>query len=396
MELADSQGGHVAADAHAPATSASGGAEGEKTADGGKKVDQIVNKLASQVVSRLAAQNKDQSADIRTLAEAVQSLQSEINVLKRRNLSDSDSPPAKKRNSPAVEILETTPRPSSPRPGTSAQSDTDSRDSDDELEQFFKPEETSSANSYAELEDYFQVEDETGEEVGEHIARITEKALRGGSSKKDEEKLQDLKQKHKRPMNINNLQVPKVEEMLWRQLSRSTKHSDFMQQVAVANYGQAMVPIIKALELMQSKKDPERMQTYMMDAFKTLSLLIKTTNTARLEKVKKELNPRYREVCQEGPSATKLLGDNFHETVKKLDQAKGNLTVQMAQPFLGRRGGDKPNMSSLRPNMSFPRYRQNQHSQRPFNRSAPPRYHINHQNKGPTTFKRKNPPPRRK
>ena len=175
------------------------------------------------------------------------------------------------------------------------------------------------------------MEDETGEEVGEHIARITEKALRGGSSKKDEEKLQDLKQKHKRPMNINNLQVPKVEEMLWRQLSRSTKHSDFMQQVAVANFGQAMVPIIKALELMQSRKDPERMQTYMMDAFKTLSLLIKTTNTARLERVKKELNPRYREVCQEGPSATKLLGDNFHETVKKLDQAKGNLTVQMAQ-----------------------------------------------------------------
>ena len=122
------------------------------------------------------------------------------------------------------------------RLGTSAQSDTDSRGSDDELEQFFKPEETPSANSYAELEDYFQVEDETGEEVGEHIARITEKALRGGSSKKDEEKLQDLKQKHKRPMNINNLQVPKVEEMLRRQLSRSSKVSDFMQQVAVANF----------------------------------------------------------------------------------------------------------------------------------------------------------------
>ena len=63
MELADSQGGHVAADAQAPATSALGGAEGEKTTDGAKKVDQIVHKLASQVVSRLAAQNKDQSAD---------------------------------------------------------------------------------------------------------------------------------------------------------------------------------------------------------------------------------------------------------------------------------------------------------------------------------------------
>ena len=245
----------MAADAHAPAMSALGGAEGEKTTDGAKMVDQIVHKLASQVVSRLAAQNKDQSTDKRTLAEGVQSLQSEIIVLKRRNLSDSDSPPAKKWNSPAVEILETTPKPSSPKPGTSAQSDTDSRDSDDELEQFFKPEQTS-ANSYAELEEYFQVEDKTDEEVGEQIARITEKALRGGSSKKDVEKLQDLKQKHKQPININNPQVPKVEEMLWPQLTRSSKHSDYMQQVAVANFGQAMVPIIKALELMQSRKDP--------------------------------------------------------------------------------------------------------------------------------------------
>ena len=49
---------------------------------------------------------------------------------------------------------------------------------------------------------FFQAEEGTGEEVSTEIARITEKALRGPKSKKDDEKLHELKQKHKQPINI--------------------------------------------------------------------------------------------------------------------------------------------------------------------------------------------------
>ena len=65
-----------------------------------------------------------------------------------------------------------------------------------------------------ELDECFQNDYSTGEEVIEQMARISEKALRGSRTKKEDEKLQALKDKHLRPKNIQNLQIPKVGEGL--------------------------------------------------------------------------------------------------------------------------------------------------------------------------------------
>ena len=70
-------------------------------------------------------------------------------------------------------------------------------------------------STLSDLEDFFQPEEGTEEEVTTQIARITEKALHGPKSKKDDEKLHELKQKHKQPKNI---QVLHVEEFIWGQL----------------------------------------------------------------------------------------------------------------------------------------------------------------------------------
>ena len=72
---------------------------------------------------------------------------------------------------------------------------------------------TGADNPYAELEEFYQVEDETGKEVGEHIAGICNRALRSNKSKK-EEKFQKIIQQHLRPKNIENLQVPTVDSQL--------------------------------------------------------------------------------------------------------------------------------------------------------------------------------------
>ena len=124
-----------------------------------------------------------------------------------------------------------------------------SESSEDELDRLLEQaEETREDNTYAELEDFFQVDDSTGEAVGEHIAGIRNRALKGTKTKKEEEKFQKILQKHLRPQNIENLQVPKVDDLLWRQLRRDIKQVDYVQQQAVAAYGQAMVPLIKITE----------------------------------------------------------------------------------------------------------------------------------------------------
>ena len=67
------------------------------------------------------------------------------------------------------------------------QHEIDSDDSEDELDKFLEQaKETKEDNPYAELEDFFQVDVGTGEAVGEHIAGISNKAVRGNKTKKEE------------------------------------------------------------------------------------------------------------------------------------------------------------------------------------------------------------------
>lgn len=65
------------------------------------------------------------------------------------------------------------------------------------------------------LENFFEGQADIRPKVQERIAKVTERALRGEITKKEEEKLQALKEKHRRPANIANMQIPKIEQFLW-------------------------------------------------------------------------------------------------------------------------------------------------------------------------------------
>ena len=177
MDLANSQGDHEVNRTHAQTTDdSSGGADGANK-EPGSKMEQVAARLAEQVVARLSkeSQNKNQK-DIKTLAEAIQSIQKGIKALKRKNEEALPQEPAEKKqkshqhDTAPIEI-----------PGTSAVSDPESEaeDSDQELENFLgtgKEEEVELDNTLDDLESYFQRDKGTGDEVGDQIARITENA----------------------------------------------------------------------------------------------------------------------------------------------------------------------------------------------------------------------------
>ena len=318
---------HGATDTHVRTTR---GAEGA-TNRPGNSVNKIVSKLSEQIDEFSKA-----SKNVRVLTESVRRL----NALKRKQNSEGEQ--ANKRHCSDREQPGTS-------AGTAAQEEADAaseqeeESSDSELEDFMAgnlPQEEQ-PDDYADLDEYFQPDEGTGEDVGEKMAQITQNALRGKKAKRDEEKLQELVKKHLRRKNVPNLQVPKVDEYLWSQLRRGVKRVDYIQQKSIANYGQAITPLIRAMELMQANKEPERAKGYVVDAFKLLCLNIKATNLERLDNVKKELNPKYKSLVPEQPSTTKLLGDNFQDAVKKVDGAKSSLTTS-GQNFLGKRRGDRP------------------------------------------------------
>ena len=69
--------------------------------------------------------------------------------------------------------------------------------------------------------------------------------------------------------------------------------------------------------------------------------MVKDTNNAQMEKVKKELHPDYKSICQPNKmTATLLMGEKVSDEIKKVKES--SKTSPFESPFLGKRGGTKP------------------------------------------------------
>ena len=175
------------------------------------------------------------------------------------------------------------------------------------------------ATDWFEIDDFFEGNEETGEELSKDLASLANKVLR---AKPKEEKAKSLTLKHKRPCNVENLQVPKVEEQLWRQLKRDTKAFDYAMQRMQGSICQAVVPVLKLMQKMKTESVSSDLRELTGDTFKMLAQAIVHSNDARIEKIKRDLLPAYRPLCTNKPSATKLFGDNLQEDIKSLRERK--------------------------------------------------------------------------
>ena len=101
-----------------------------------------------------------------------------------------------------------------------------------------------------------------------------------------------------------------------------------------------LTPLIKALDLFKSKKDQQKADKYVADAYKLIGSAFKATNIARMDKIKKELHQDYKTLCEpKNMTATLLMGDNLSEEIKKVKESTKNFPFVL--PFLGKRGGTR-------------------------------------------------------
>lgn len=347
-----------------------GGSDVTAATKDGDKVDRIVGILEKRLTEFGQAVKS-----VKTLTEAVSTLRKDVADLKRQNTSnenDNDKIPPKKTRTAGTSSINLTGSMSSP-PNPDPQqvdlgNDTDS--SEDEWGEYFdevEEQKESEEDPFQELESFFEEETETGANISEQLACIVDKGLRGKKDNAESDKLKDFKDLYKRPANVANLQVPKVDDTLWRQLKQETKSADFLHQRAISNYNFNLVPILRALDALIKDKDLGKAQKHLMDAVKIACLTIKTTNAVRAEKIRKEIQPRYKGICDAPPTADKLFGADFADNIKKVDNTKVNLTISSQQPFLGKKGGGPSNNHS---NQMKSKKRQNQG-----NRTNPYRQH---------------------
>ena len=133
--------------------------------------------------------------------------------------------------------------------------------------------------------------------------------------------------------------MPDIDSILFHQLKRDVRQTDF--QLKKAHYGcsQALVPVIKAMAEM-NRKDHRKASEYISNAFKILCLMIKANVAGRREQIKKELEPGFKSLGDHEASPTKLFGDNLQENIKKLEGTKTSLTTSQKN-FLGKKGGNR-------------------------------------------------------
>ncbi|KAH3695217.1 hypothetical protein DPMN_082674 [Dreissena polymorpha] len=137
-----------------------------------------------------------------------------------------------------------------------------------------------------------------------------------------------MQDKHKRSRNIKNLQIPKVDEQIWRQLRPKTKAYDYAIQKCQQEIATALVPSIKALQLLKEKEpNVQQLREFVGDIFKSLANTITTTNQTRMDKITRDLLPTYKPICEYTPSATHLFGDRLQKKLNKLTEQKTQLTT---------------------------------------------------------------------
>ena len=193
-------------------------------------------------------------------------------------------------------------------------------------------------NEWEDITDFLIEDKEQGEPIPDQLALLANKSLRWKSI---DEKLKELKSKHKRPENVENLQITKVDDILWSQLRPETKAFDYSQQKMQSVLSQALVPVIKLMQTVRKEGNKETREL-VADTFKILTQGIVTSNENRREKIKKNLLPNYRKLCDNPPSATKFFGDKLEEDIKKMKESKTKLTPFLQSQnkhFLSKRGG---------------------------------------------------------
>ncbi|MEW8548279.1 MAG: hypothetical protein AB2693_32645 [Candidatus Thiodiazotropha sp.] len=178
------------------------------------------------------------------------------------------------------------------------------------------------------LKSFFADSEETGPDIDTDLSKILNHGLR---SLAQADSVKKLKDKHKRPGNVGNLQVPRVAPVMWRNMTEKGKAVDAALQKTVAKFLPGITPVIRQLDLLtknkkEVKKNPllQEMKHLASDAVQTLTHAVSSSNQLRKDSVKTELDSKFHSLCEPGHAVSEkqLFGDKLASELKELDDAK--------------------------------------------------------------------------
>ncbi|KAJ8022303.1 hypothetical protein HOLleu_37159 [Holothuria leucospilota] len=163
----------------------------------------------------------------------------------------------------------------------------------------------------------FQAAPPTGPPLSEELAT----GIRGLISEKlDEAAIKEIMDKHVPPENLDILEVPKVNPLIWENIPAKTKSKDLRLQ-------KLQRPLVKGIVAV-ARCFPDNPTVEQQEALALLAQTNTEINMYRRELIKPDLNSRFHPLCKADVRVTKyLFGDDLGKVVKDMAEQQKAATV---------------------------------------------------------------------
>ena len=163
------------------------------------------------------------------------------------------------------------------------------------------------------------------------------------SEKMPDDKIKAKLDKYTRPENINGLRTPKVNPLIWSQLSATMKAQDARSQKGQNALIGSVIAMTKATDLVLAKYSQDRdLITLLTDAIAMALQFNHEVNHSRRVAMKKELHKDYAALCNSSTveGSSELLFGDLSKLAKDISEAN-KLTKKVRPPHSTNSRGDK-------------------------------------------------------
>ena len=175
------------------------------------------------------------------------------------------------------------------------------------------------------------VEDKTGQPVNDVLAIIVTSLLK---ERLADEKLQDKLKKYLRPANKEFLKTPRVNPLIWGQISAGTRAGDAKSQKIQHVLVGAVSAIVRATEYVLNKGGDQDLLTMLTDSIAFMLQCNQDHNHSRRLAMKKDLHKDFAALCNvHMPSGDYLFGDLSKATKEITDANKLAKRVRTAGSY---------------------------------------------------------------
>ncbi|XP_020605118.1 uncharacterized protein LOC110043954 [Orbicella faveolata] len=161
------------------------------------------------------------------------------------------------------------------------------------------------------------VREKTGSAISDHLAGILTSLLK---DKLAEEKIQSKIEKYPRPLNVKELQTPRVNHLIWNQLPAQFRTQDSKMQKSQNALVASLVAMTRATELvLKESQGNKELVTCMTDAIALAVQGCHDMNYTRRQAMKKELNKNYAALCNSSTvdASSEFLFGNLSKLAKR-------------------------------------------------------------------------------